>query len=136
MARITAPGQFVYPTGMCATGDRLVVCDPGQPEVSGPGAVLWPCAAVRFDVSIHFTASRLPADPIARKRVIDQVVGNISAIVTEQKPAHTRAEPDHVDPLKTLAAGQGAPMTAQPTTRRSDMGVCDEQVQPPPGWPS
>src|SRR4029450_4106056 len=28
--RATPPGQFVYPTGLVATGNRLVACDPGQ----------------------------------------------------------------------------------------------------------
>ena len=43
-----------------------------------------------FDVSIHFTDSRLAGRPDgARKRVLDQAVGNISSIVSEQKPAHT-----------------------------------------------
>lgn len=89
LVRITAPGQFVYPTGLSAVGDHLVVCDPGQPEVSGLEPYWARVRPFQFDVAIHFTSSRLPADPAARKRVLDQAVGNISAIVTEQKPAHT-----------------------------------------------
>ncbi|MEU4195409.1 phage tail protein [Kribbella sp. NPDC026611] len=87
--RITAPGEFVYPTGLAAIGDRLVVSDPGQPEVSGLEPYWGRVRPFEFDVSIHFTESRLPADPVVRKRVLDQAVGNISSIVTEQKPAHT-----------------------------------------------
>ena len=87
--RITAPGEFVYPTGLAAIGDRLVVSDPGQPEVSGLEPYWGRVRPFEFDVSIHFTDSRLPADPVVRKRVLDQAVGNISSIVSEQKPAHT-----------------------------------------------
>ena len=88
--RTTGLGQFVYPTGMVAAGDHLVVSDPGQPEVSGLEPYWGRVRPFEFDVSIHFTDSRLPAkgDP-ARKRVLDQAVGNISSIVSEQKPAHT-----------------------------------------------
>jgi hypothetical protein len=43
----------------------------------------------QFDVVVHFTDSRLPADPQDRKRALDQAVGTISTIVTEQKPGHT-----------------------------------------------
>lgn len=89
VVRITGPGQFVYPTGMAAVGDHLVVSDPGQPEVSGLEPYWGRVRPFQFDVSIHFAGSRLPADPAARKRVLDQAVGNISSIVTEQKPAHT-----------------------------------------------
>ncbi|MEV0803187.1 phage tail protein [Kribbella sp. NPDC050281] len=87
--RITAPGEFVYPTGMTAVGDRLVVSDPGQPETSGLEPFWGRVRPFEFDVSIHFTTSRLPDDPAERKRVLDQAVGNISSIVEEQKPAHT-----------------------------------------------
>lgn len=87
--RITAPGEFVYPTGMTAVGDRLVVSDPGQPETSGLEPFWGRVRPFEFDVSIHFTTSRLPDDPDERKRVLDQAVGNISSIVEEQKPAHT-----------------------------------------------
>ncbi|WP_405066398.1 phage tail protein [Kribbella sp. NBC_01510] len=89
LLRITAPGQFVYPTGLASVGDHLVVSDPGQPEVSGLEPYWGRVRPFQFDVAIHFTDSRLPADTAARKRVLDQAVGNISAIVTEQKPAHT-----------------------------------------------
>jgi hypothetical protein len=89
LVRTTGPGVFVYPTGMIAIEDRLVVSDPGQPEVSGLEPYWGRVRPFQFDVSIHFTDSRLPDDAGARKRVLDQAVGNISSIVTEQKPAHT-----------------------------------------------
>jgi hypothetical protein len=89
VVRTTGPGQFVYPTGLTAAGDDLIVSDPGQPEVSGLEPYWGRVRPFQFDVSIHFTASRLPADPVARKRVLVQAVGNISSIVTDQKPAHT-----------------------------------------------
>ena len=89
LMRITPPGQFVYPTGMAAAGARLVVCDPGQREVLGLEPYWGRVRPSQFDVIIHFTDSRLPADPEDRKRALDQAVGNISTIVTEQKPAHT-----------------------------------------------
>ncbi|MGW3347191.1 phage tail protein [Nonomuraea rubra] len=89
LVRTTRPGEFVYPTGMVAVGDRLVVSDPGQPEVAGLEPYWGRVRPFQFDVSIHFTDSRLPADLDDRKRVLDQAVGNISSIVTEQKPAHT-----------------------------------------------
>jgi phage tail-like protein len=90
VVQTTGPGQFVYPTGMVAVGDRLVVSDPGQPEVSGVEPYWGRVRPFEFDVSIHFTESRLPPEQDgARKRVLDQAVGNISSIVSEQKPAHT-----------------------------------------------
>jgi phage tail-like protein len=89
LTRVTGPAEFVYPTGMVATGDHLVVSDPGQPEVSGVEPYWGRVRPFQFDVAIHFTDSRLPTDPDDRKRVLDQAVGNISTIVTDQKPAHT-----------------------------------------------
>lgn len=89
IVRTTAPGQFVYPTGLTAAGDDLIVSDPGQPEVSGLEPYWGRVRPFQFDVAIHFTASRLPADPDSRKQVLVQAVGNISSIVTDQKPAHT-----------------------------------------------
>jgi hypothetical protein len=85
----TQSGQLVYPTGMCASGDRLIICDPGQPEAAGLIPVLSRIHPYRFDVVIHFTASRLPADPDARSVMQRKVVGNIRSIVDQQKPAHT-----------------------------------------------
>jgi phage tail-like protein len=84
----TQPGQLVFPTGMCASGDRLVICDPGQPEVAGLIPVLSRVLPFRFDIVVHFTDSRLPADQDARSTMQRQVVGNIRGIVEQQKPAH------------------------------------------------
>jgi hypothetical protein len=81
-------GQLVYPTGMCASGDRLVICDPGQPEVPGLVPVLSRVLPYRFDIVIHFTDSRLPSDPDARSLMQRKVVGNIRSIVDQQRPAH------------------------------------------------
>ncbi|MEU7872999.1 phage tail protein [Dactylosporangium sp. NPDC049140] len=88
IAAATEPGQLVYPTGMCALGDRLVIADPGQPEVTGLVSVLSRVLPYRFDVVVHFTDSRLPTDPAARGVMQRQVVGNIRSIVEQQKPAH------------------------------------------------
>jgi hypothetical protein len=86
---VTEPGNLAFPTGLAASGGRLVICDPGQPEVAGLIPVwsrLLPC---RFDVVVHFVDARLPADPDQRSTVQRQVVGNIRAIVERQKPAHS-----------------------------------------------
>jgi phage tail-like protein len=88
-ARITGPGQFVYPTGMIAAGARLVVCDPGQPEVLGLQPYWSRVRPYQFGVVIHFADSRLPPDPAARQLVLAQAVGNIRTIIEDQKPAHT-----------------------------------------------
>jgi phage tail-like protein len=88
--RITGPAPFVYPTGMAAAGDQLVICDPGQPEVAGMQVYTSRVQPFQFDVVIHFADSRLPpADP-ARKLTLSQAVGNISSIIEDQKPAHTK----------------------------------------------
>ena len=87
-ARAVENGQFVFPTGMAASGGRLVICDPGQPEVAGLIPVWSRLLPYRFGVVVHFTNSRLPADPGERANVQRQVVGNIRDIVDEQKPAH------------------------------------------------
>jgi phage tail-like protein len=88
-ARVTEPGQLVFPTGMVAQDGRLIICDPGQPEVAGLVPVWSRLRPFRFDVVIHFVESRLPADAAERANVQRQVVGNIRTIVEEQKPAHT-----------------------------------------------
>lgn len=85
----TEPGDLVFPTGLAASGGRLIICDPGQPEVAGLIPVwsrLLPC---RFDVVIHFVHARLPDDQDERAIVQRQVVGNVRAIVERQKPAHS-----------------------------------------------
>jgi phage tail-like protein len=87
--RITEPGQFVYPTGMAASGGQLVVCDPGQPEVFGLQPYWSRVRPFQFSVVIHFADSRLPTDPASRQLVLAQAVGNIRTIIDDQKPAHT-----------------------------------------------
>jgi phage tail-like protein len=91
--RATPAGQFVYPTGLVATGNRLVACDPGQPPVGGLRPLEQPfwtrLRPFQFDVVIHFADSRLPPDPAAREAERERAVGNILTIVGQQKPAHT-----------------------------------------------
>jgi hypothetical protein len=87
--RISEPGQFVYPTGMAAVDDRLVICDPGQPEVAGVQSFRSRVQPFMFDVVIHFAAPRLPEDPAQRQRVLEQAFGTIRTIIESQKPAHT-----------------------------------------------
>jgi hypothetical protein len=87
--RSTEPGQLVYPTGMAAADDRLVVCDPGGPEVPGFEPFWSRLRPFQFDVVIHFTDSRLPTDPAARQLVLQQAVGSIRTTIEDQKPAHT-----------------------------------------------
>ncbi|MFE9960557.1 phage tail protein [Micromonospora sp. NPDC005299] len=89
LARITEPGQFVYPTGLAAAGGRLLVCDPGQPEVAGQQSFWSRVRPFMFDVVIHFAASRLPSAASERQRVLNQAVGNIRTITDAQRPAHT-----------------------------------------------
>jgi phage tail-like protein len=85
------PGQFVYPTDMVATEDRLVVCDPGLPTVAGGTPSLSRVQPFRFDVVIHFADGRLPPGQDDRRRVLRQAYGAIKAIIEEEKPAHTLA---------------------------------------------
>jgi phage tail-like protein len=88
--RITGPAPFVYPTGMAAAADRLVICDPGQPDVAGLQTYTSRVRPFQFDAIIHFADSRLPTDQAARQLVLSQAVGNISSIIEDQKPAHTK----------------------------------------------
>lgn len=83
--RISQLGQFVYPIGLVAMGGRLVVCDPGHPLAFSRSRI----RPFEFDVVVHFSASRLPADQAERDRVTAQAVGNVKAIINEQRPAHT-----------------------------------------------
>lgn len=87
--RITGPGRFVYPTGLASAGEHLVVCDPGQPEVAGLQPYWSRVRSFQFDVVVHFAAGRLPSDAAERRRLLDQSVGSILAVIDEQKPAHT-----------------------------------------------
>lgn len=75
---------------MAATADRLVICDPGQPDVAGLQTYTSRVRPFQFDVVIHFANSRLPTDQAARQLVLSQAVGNISSIIEDQKPAHTK----------------------------------------------
>jgi phage tail-like protein len=84
----TESGHLVFPTGMAASDGRLVICDPGQPEVAGLIPVYSRLLPHRFDVVVHFAGGRLPTDPDARATVQRQVVGTIRRIVEQQKPAH------------------------------------------------
>ena len=89
VVRVTEAGHMVFPTGMVADGERLVICDPGQPEVAGLVPVWSRLQPFRFDVVIHFVDGRLPADPQQRATVQRQVVGNIRTVVEQERPAHT-----------------------------------------------
>jgi phage tail-like protein len=87
--RATAGGHFVYPTGLVATRNRLVACDPGQPAVIGSPPLESRFRPFQIDVVIHFANPRLSPDPATRKGEVNRAVGNIRTIVDQQKPAHT-----------------------------------------------
>lgn len=89
VTRITEPGLMVYPTGMAAAGDRLLVCDPGQPDVAGLQPFWSRVRPFTVDVVVHFVRSRLPQGDAARQRVLSQAVGDLRAVIEAQKPAHT-----------------------------------------------
>jgi phage tail-like protein len=91
--RVTEPGRLVYPTGMAARAGRLVICDPGQPQYLGQGQRWARVLPHRFEIVVHFTASRLPAENPQREQVLHRTVLNIEAMVDEQKPAHTHWTP-------------------------------------------
>jgi phage tail-like protein len=94
VTRVSEDGHLVFPTGMVADGERLIICDPGQPEVPGVVPPVWPrLLPFRFDVVVHFAEGRLPADPDERATVKRQVIGNIRSIVEQQRPAHTVWDP-------------------------------------------
>ncbi|MBM2613999.1 hypothetical protein JIG36_00320 [Actinoplanes sp. LDG1-06] len=86
---VTEPGHLVFPTAMVAAGGRLVVCDPGQPEVPGIAPVWSRLQPSRFGVVLHFTDGRLPAEAKARTAVRRRVAAHIRTTVDQQKPAHT-----------------------------------------------
>lgn len=90
-APATESGHFVYPTAMVGAADRLVICDPGPLETSG-ATVAYPHRALpyEFGVSVHFARPRLPAQDSERKRAKGRILGEVRAIVNQQKPAHTR----------------------------------------------
>jgi hypothetical protein len=80
---------MVFPTGMVADGDRLVICDPGQPESAGITPI-WPrLRPFRFDVVVHFLAAGLPDDQSAREQIENQVIATVRSVVEDNRPAHT-----------------------------------------------
>ncbi|MGW2724053.1 hypothetical protein [Streptomyces sp. NPDC001492] len=86
--RISEAGHMVFPTAMIADGDRLIICDPGQPESAGV-APIWPrLRPFRFDVVVHFLEDGLPAGS-ARERMENQVIATIRSVVEDNRPAHT-----------------------------------------------
>jgi phage tail-like protein len=88
VTRVSEQGQMVFPTGMVADGDRLVICDPGQPEVAKLVTVMPRLRPFHLDVVVHFVDSLLPSDDDRRNAVESQVLGNIQTIVDQQRPAH------------------------------------------------
>ncbi len=91
--RVTEAGRMVFPTGMVADGDRLVICDPGQPE-SPSVTPIWPrLRPFRFDVVVHFRLDGLPEDQGERTRVETQALATIESVVEDNRPAHTEWAP-------------------------------------------
>jgi phage tail-like protein len=88
VTRVSEPGQMVFPTGMVSDGERLVLCDPGQPEVPGLLPVMSRLQPFHLDVVVHFVDGLLPSDPQQRATMQRQVMGNIQTIVEQQRPAH------------------------------------------------
>ncbi|MCX5328342.1 hypothetical protein [Streptomyces sp. NBC_00140] len=87
--RVSEAGHMVFPTGMVADGDRLVICDPGQPESAGVTPI-WPrLRPFRFDVVVHFLDGGLPDDQFARERMENQVIATVRSVVEDNRPAHT-----------------------------------------------
>ncbi|WP_410791019.1 phage tail protein [Kribbella sp. C-35] len=87
--RVSVAGHMVFPTGMVAADDRLVICDPGQPEAPGVTPI-WPrLRPYRFDVVVHFLESGLPIDQEERAATESQVLAIVSSVVEDNRPAHT-----------------------------------------------
>jgi phage tail-like protein len=86
--RVSEPGEVVYPTGMVADGDRLVICDRGQPEAPGLLTVMSRLRPFHLNVVLHFVDGLLSSDPQQRAAEQRRVIGNVQAIVEEQRPAH------------------------------------------------
>ncbi|GAA4842640.1 hypothetical protein GCM10025787_24950 [Saccharopolyspora rosea] len=87
----TESGRLVNPTGMATDGELLICCDPGQNDVARIEPFWSRLRPFELSVVIHFTNSRLPSDPDERRQALDQAVGNVRAIVEQNKPAHARA---------------------------------------------
>jgi hypothetical protein len=79
---------MVYPTGMVADGDRLVICDRGQPEARGLLTVMSRLRPFHLNVVLHFVDGLLSSDPQQRAAEQRRVIGNVQAIVEQQRPAH------------------------------------------------
>ncbi|MFE3940234.1 hypothetical protein ACFXPJ_42470, partial [Streptomyces goshikiensis] len=86
------PPHFVSPTGMTAQGEHLIVCDPGQGGSSGTDLTDFRSRIQPFDINvvIHFTEADLSADPVKRKRQVNQAMGMINSTLDRHKPAHCR----------------------------------------------
>ena len=91
LQQVTRNGNLVFPTGMAAQGDRLLICDPGQLESGQQDPVLTRLSPFRFCVVVHFEASSLPDGEPDRTRVIGRVATSIRSVVDQLRPAHTLA---------------------------------------------
>lgn len=89
--QVTRNGNLVFPTGMAAQGDRLLICDPGQLESGQQEPVLTRLSPFRFCVVVHFESASLPGDETERTRVIGRVATSIRSAVDGLRPAHTLA---------------------------------------------
>ncbi|MFJ3902878.1 hypothetical protein [Streptomyces sp. NPDC090025] len=88
---LTVPGSFVCPTGLTATGGRLVISDYGVPDGTGQNTYLPRLQPYRLDVVVHFTDGRLPQDAAQRAKARNQTIGAIHTLVEQNKPAHVLA---------------------------------------------
>ena len=95
VTRVSEPGQMVFPTGMVADGDRLVICDPGQPEVAQLLPVLSRLRPFHLDVVVHFVDGLLPADPEQRNAVAAPGDRQHPGDRRPGKTGARRVEPDH-----------------------------------------
>lgn len=93
ITRATETGRLVFPTGMVAIGGQLFACDPGHYHTFTGLLSVW-CRLLpfRFSVTVHFAESRLPGSSAERKRVREQVYGNVRDIVEQHKPAHSHLD--------------------------------------------
>ncbi len=80
---------MICPSGMAADGDRLLVCDPGQPTAAAMEPYWVRVRPHMFTVVVHFAASRLPDETTDRARVLREAVNDVVSVVDTQKPAHT-----------------------------------------------
>ena len=84
--RVSERGRLVFPSGLAGDTSELFVSDLGEyADVGWAGTVerVWRANASEFGVSVHFSSARTPgADR-------DRIVGDIVALVSREKPAHT-----------------------------------------------